>query len=84
MRGPKPNRQRQLGAVQRRARGDRGLPATGGAFVRVRLTVRGVEAGESLGAGAELGLAKLVERRVDGFEEGVHVAGIGLGRKLPA
>jgi hypothetical protein len=36
MRGPKPYRQQQLGAVQRRARRDRGLPATVGAFVSVR------------------------------------------------
>jgi len=36
MRGPKPNRQRQLGAMQRRARCDRGLPATVGAFISVR------------------------------------------------
>src|ERR1019366_6635967 len=36
MRGPKPNRQRQLGAVQRCARRDRGLPAAIGAFVSVR------------------------------------------------
>ena len=33
----------------------------------LRLTVRGVKAGEDLRAGAELGLAEPVERRLDGL-----------------
>src|SRR5271157_1515937 len=34
-----------------------------------RLAVRGVEAGEDLGTGTQLGLAEPVERRLDGVEE---------------
>ena len=44
------------------------------------LAVGGVEAGERLGAGAELGLGEAVERRLDRVEEFVHVAGIGLDK----
>src|ERR1700738_445371 len=43
-----------------------------------RLAVGGVEAGEDFGTGAELGLAEAVERGLNGVEELVHVAGIGL------
>src|SRR5208282_484341 len=45
--------------------------------------MRGVEAGEDLGAGAELGLAEPIERRLDGVEKLVHVAGIGLDKQQP-
>ena len=43
--------------------------------------MRGVEAGEGFGAGAELCLAERVERRLDGVEEVMHVAGIGLDKE---
>ena len=36
MRGPEPRRQRQLGAMQRRARRDRGLSTTIEAFIQTR------------------------------------------------
>jgi hypothetical protein len=39
--------------------------------------VPGVEAGENLGAGTELGLAEPVERCFDSVEKLVHVAGFG-------
>src|SRR5260370_2099920 len=45
--------------------------------------MRGVVAGEGVGAGAELGLAEHVERRLDRVEELVHVAGIGLDKEEP-
>jgi hypothetical protein len=48
-----------------------------------RLPVRGVEAGEDLGAGTQLGFAEPVERRRDGVEELMHVAGIGLDKEEP-
>ena len=35
--------------------------------------MRGVEAGERLGAGAQLGLAERIERRLDCVEKIVHV-----------
>src|SRR5438445_13583823 len=47
------------------------------------LAVGGVEAGEDLGTGAELGFAELVERGLDRVEEFVHVAGIGLDKQEP-
>ena len=50
----------------------------GGTVPLPGLPVRGVEGGERLGTGAQLGLAELVERRLDGVEQLVHVAGIGL------
>ncbi len=43
--------------------------------------MRGVKAGEGVGAGAELGFAEAVERRLDGVEEFVQVAGIGLDKE---
>jgi hypothetical protein len=46
--------------------------------------VRCVEAGEDLGAGAQLGFAESVERRLDRFEKLVHVAGIGLDLRTKA
>src|SRR6516225_10541886 len=52
-------------------------------YSRLGLAVRGVEAGENLGAGAELGLAEPVERCLDGVEELVHVAGSGSTNKSP-
>src|SRR6516225_1697051 len=59
---------------------NRTAPANPAAERRSRweLAVRGVEAGEDFSAGAELGFAQTVERRLDGVEELVHVAGIGL------
>src|SRR5437764_2421305 len=45
------------------------------------LAVGGVEAGEDLETGAELGFAELVERGLDGVEKFVHVAGIGLDKQ---
>src|ERR1700736_6152824 len=48
---------------------------------RSGLAVGGVEAGEDFGTGAELGLAEAVERGLDGVEELVHVAGIGLDKQ---
>src|SRR6266446_8248283 len=47
------------------------------------LAVGGVETGEDFGTGAELGLAEPVERGLDGVEEFVHVAGIGLDKEQP-
>jgi hypothetical protein len=43
--------------------------------------MRGVEPSKGLGAGAELLLAKAVERALDGVEEVVQVAAIGLDKE---
>ena len=40
--------------------------------------MRGVIAGEGVGAGAELGFAEGIERRLDCIEKLVHVSGFGI------
>lgn len=46
-----------------------------------KLPMRSVETRQGVGAGAELGLAEPVERRLNGVEEVVHVSGIGLDKE---
>jgi hypothetical protein len=55
--------------------------STGKTGKGAELAVGGVEASEGVGAGAEFRLAEAVERRLDGVEEFVHVATIGLDKE---